>query len=68
VIVVVPFFFNPTTGTYFQADTVFPLNLSNETSNRIRLRLQAQGNTGVHLVIQSIVGVGASISMWSSVS
>jgi hypothetical protein len=68
VIVIVPFFFNPTTNTYFQSDTVSPLNFSAITSNRTRLRYQVQGNTGVHLAIQSIVGVGASINMWSSVS
>jgi hypothetical protein len=67
VIVVVPFFLN-STDIYVQSDIVSTLNLSVGTSNRTRLRYQVQGNTGVHLVVQSIVGVGASINMWSSVS
>lgn len=68
-IVVVPFFLNSLTNNYVQSDIVSTLNFSSTgTSNRTRLRYQVQGNTGVHLAVQSIVGVGASINMWSSVS
>jgi hypothetical protein len=68
VIVVVPFFLNSLTNNYVQSDIVSTLKFSTDTSNRTRLRYQVQGNTGVHLAVQSIVGVGASINMWSSVS
>jgi hypothetical protein len=63
---VVPFFYNSRTQTY-QAGDVLTINFGGTAGayypNKQRLRIEARGNGGMHLLVASIAGTGASVDI-----